>query len=292
VIWSDYKFWVTIIMNRRVLLVEDDLNLLSFFRDVLSPDEQAGIYPERFDVAALSDGQAAYEMVKKSLQANQPYAVAFIDMRMPGWNGLFTAEKLRSLDDRIFIVIVTAYSDATIVELQQILKHDVFYLCKPISPDELYQMAWSLCTRWDEDRGVSDTNHSTPKPASSPNKIITVTGITEETRQMLNHQEYRIKALPFYIGRMSCTDGGEILTDHYFKIKDVQPYKVSKDHLSINYSRGQYYVLDRGSNLGTILNGRLIGGKTNVYKSNLRVGNNTLIVGNKSSPYQFCISIK
>src|SRR6202044_1530983 len=44
-----------------------------------------------FTVHKASNGMEGLEMVKKSVAAGSPYAVIFLDMRMPGWDGMETA---------------------------------------------------------------------------------------------------------------------------------------------------------------------------------------------------------
>jgi len=120
-------------MNRRVLVIDDDLNLLNLYELILSPDGENVSSNE-------TDGQAGYELVKQSIINNEPFAVAFIDMRMlPGWDGLKTAKAIREIDDRIYIVIVTGYMDGSIDQLQDVLKHDVFYLHKPSDGEKFMQ---------------------------------------------------------------------------------------------------------------------------------------------------------
>jgi len=91
-----------------------------------------------FEVTTASHGQAGYELLEKSIKNKKPFAVAFIDMRMlPGWDGLKTAAAMREIDDRIYIVIVTGYMDRSIDQIQDTLKHDIFFLCKPSNNEEI-----------------------------------------------------------------------------------------------------------------------------------------------------------
>ena len=70
-------------------------------------------------VAALSfqmdlayQGAEALEKVQASLGNGLPYAMAFLDMRMPpGWDGVETVERLWQADPRLQIVFCTAFSD-------------------------------------------------------------------------------------------------------------------------------------------------------------------------------------
>src|SRR5688500_6545138 len=48
-----------------------------------------------FTVHKASNGMEGLELVKKSVKEGKPYAVIFLDMRMPGWDGMETAEQIR-----------------------------------------------------------------------------------------------------------------------------------------------------------------------------------------------------
>ena len=155
--------------NRRVLVVDDEHDLLKSYDDILTARYKRqsmrakGLFSTSedeekdktigFEVSAADQGQAAVELARQALKEERPFAVAFIDMRMPpGWDGLETARALRNLDTRINIVIVTAFADKSIDELQSVLKYDVLQLRKPFISEEIYQLAWSLGRSWDRDR--------------------------------------------------------------------------------------------------------------------------------------------
>lgn len=161
--------------NQNLLAVDDDPAILSYFREVFAPfahgsheqiselmdlmggqgESHPGVLPEvaqeAFSLTTASGGMEAVELAREALERQQPYTVAFVDMRMPpGINGLETAQRLRELDPRIFIVIVTAYSDHEIEEIQGRLKRDVLFLNKPMSVDEILQTARTLNRGWQE----------------------------------------------------------------------------------------------------------------------------------------------
>jgi CheY-like chemotaxis protein len=65
-----------------------------------------------FEAVFCDQAQAAVTAVKESLARNQPFAVVFLDMRMPpGQDGVWAATQIRELDPAVEIVICTAYSD-------------------------------------------------------------------------------------------------------------------------------------------------------------------------------------
>ncbi|MBN2601970.1 MAG: response regulator [Candidatus Marinimicrobia bacterium] len=295
-------------MNRRVLIIDDDINLLNLYQDFLSPDIPETMPTEAhfskdnnsrfFTVKTANHGQAGVELARQALDANTPFAVAFIDMRMlPGWDGLKTAEAIRKLDDRIYIVIITGYRDRSIDQIQEVLEHDVFYLAKPSCKEEIYQMARSLCIRWDRDFEshnptiITNLDKTSVMPEDTSPGIIKISGMTNKAKELLNNKEHFIQNFPFKFGRTRSTINDNMFSDSGFYIQDVVPYSISKNHLLINFYENQYYILDCGSHLGTIVNNEHIGRKTSRYKSILIDGENILIIGNESSPYKFKITL-
>lgn len=88
---------------------------------------------------------------QEALQKNEPYALAFIDMRMPpGWDGVETIEQLWQVDPRLQIVICTAHSDQSWNEVFERLDAGdrLLVLKKPFDPIEVYQLASSLTAKW------------------------------------------------------------------------------------------------------------------------------------------------
>ena len=57
-------------------------------------------------------GQEGVARVQRAKDEGRPYAMAFVDMRMPpGWDGLETIEHLWAVDPDVQIVICSAHSD-------------------------------------------------------------------------------------------------------------------------------------------------------------------------------------
>ncbi|MBF0435916.1 MAG: response regulator [Magnetococcales bacterium] len=152
--------------NNRILVVDDDHDLLTFYKVLLQPpQEKKRLLLEEFVNAPIQEtsakpvfavdttdqGEDAVLLVHQSIIEEQPYAIAFVDMRMPpGIDGLETAKRIRALDDRITIVIVTAFSDRTVDEIQQQLQHDLLFVRKPVTHDEILQHARNACIAWDD----------------------------------------------------------------------------------------------------------------------------------------------
>lgn len=76
-----------------------------------------------------------------------PYAVAFVDMRMPpGWDGLETIEQLWKADSRLQVVMYTAYSDQPWDEIRERISRTdkLRILQKPFNGIEALQLATAL----------------------------------------------------------------------------------------------------------------------------------------------------
>jgi two-component system, NtrC family, sensor kinase len=82
-----------------------------------------------FIVHKASNGMEGVEMVRQSIAEGRPYAVIFLDMRMPGWDGMETAMQIRKYDSKAEIIFVTAFSDRSIDDIIAKAGQNVGYHC-------------------------------------------------------------------------------------------------------------------------------------------------------------------
>jgi two-component system NtrC family sensor kinase len=155
--------------NRRILLVDDMPAIHVDFRKILAPQAEAASALDATEAALFGDapkvtsdapafelesayqGQEALARVEASLAAGLPYALAFVDMRMPpGWDGVQTIEHLWRADPRLQIVICTAYSDTSWNDVLARLdaRDRLLILKKPFDAIEVLQLAHTLSTKW------------------------------------------------------------------------------------------------------------------------------------------------
>ena len=120
-------------------LVNNAANIL--FDEEESPIEIRASNIPKFTVDKASNGAEGLEMVRKSVETSKPYAVIFLDMRMPGWDGLETAIKIREIESKAEIIFVTAYSDTSIEDIVSKAGQNVGYHCKPYASEEIIQLA-------------------------------------------------------------------------------------------------------------------------------------------------------
>lgn len=161
--------------NRRVLVVDDNPSIHEDFRKILArnvPPEggldrveslifeapaQAAVL-QGFDVESAYQGEEGLAKIQHSLDQGQPYALAFVDMRMPpGWDGAETVSRLRLVDPDLQIVICTAYADHCWEEILQPLgdRSGLMVLKKPFDNIEVTQICEILAAKWSLTRQIS-----------------------------------------------------------------------------------------------------------------------------------------
>jgi len=107
-----------------------------------------------FTVHKASNGMEGVELVKKAVADGKPYAVIFLDMRMPGWDGMETAVQIRKYDRQAEIIFVTAFSDRSIDDIVAHAGQNVGYHCKPYAAEEITQLATKAVTDYNRLRNL------------------------------------------------------------------------------------------------------------------------------------------
>jgi two-component system, sensor histidine kinase and response regulator len=152
--------------NRRVLLIDDVASIHEDFRKILGPALTADALDEteallfgrpaprphdEYELDSAYQGREGAAMVEAALRAGRPYAMAFVDMRMPpGWDGMETIEAIWRVDPQLQVVICTAHSDHPWEEV--LARLDVgdrlLVVKKPFDMIEVSQLARTLTTKW------------------------------------------------------------------------------------------------------------------------------------------------
>jgi hypothetical protein len=114
--------------------------------------------------------------------------------------------------------------------------------------------------------------------------------LTDAARSAVPGGGLTLTAFPFRIGRAS-EDGKSFLQVNDLSLPDSSPHFVSRNHLSLDVEDGRPLVRDRGSFLGTIVNGTTIGGEHRGAVCELREGENEVVVGTKGSPFRFRVVV-
>lgn len=162
-------------MNNRILIVDDTPSIHEDFRKILAPDETSDNSRELADLESLLfdsaenrkdenddikfvideafQGEEAVLKVIEAEERGEPYALTFMDVRMPpGMDGVETIAMIWDKFPEMEIVICSAYSDYSwdqVVAKIGSAEH-LLFLKKPFDPVELKQIAENLVRKWNE----------------------------------------------------------------------------------------------------------------------------------------------
>ena len=159
------------VKNNRIIVIDDNPAIHADVRKILCPKvsdaasavdaleaELLGTTPvsaprpsANFIVDGAHQGREGLELVKQAVEADRPYAMAFVDVRMPpGWDGVETTLELWKVAPDLQIVICTAYSDYSWDEMLTKLGSSdrLVILKKPFDTIEVLQLANALTEKW------------------------------------------------------------------------------------------------------------------------------------------------
>lgn len=179
----------------RILVADDEQAILDEYACILAgpaePDERrsklAVLEAELFGNAPAAAQQAEFSLclcrqadeavnaVEQSIRDGRPFAIAFLDVRMPpGPNGVNAAERIRKLDEEVNIVFVTGFSDISPEEIRiRVPPVDKLLYCqKPFHASELRQVAYALSEKWRANRTLQSTRQTLEQVVTSTSVIV------------------------------------------------------------------------------------------------------------------------
>lgn len=112
-------------MAKKILIIDDEPEIIKMVINQLTA--------EGFNTASASDGESGYYKAFKILPD-----VILMDVEMPGWNGLYTADRLHSehATTNIPIIFLTGLGDESI-PVKYLEQRNYFVLMKPFRAEEL-----------------------------------------------------------------------------------------------------------------------------------------------------------
>ena len=138
----------------RILAVDDETYILDLYEQILCPSQgpsEPASSTSSFDLTTCEQAENAVETVKAATKSGNPFALMFMDIRLPpGPDGVWAAEQIRNLDPNVGIVFVTGHFDTDLEEIERCIppSDKLQYLQKPFHFKEIRQIALSMCTRW------------------------------------------------------------------------------------------------------------------------------------------------
>ena len=107
----------------KILIVDDDKSICELLRDIFKK--------EGYTIEEAISGNEAFLMFKST----NPDLV-LLDVSMPGMNGIELLKKIREINRKVFVVVISAHEDAVLIkEAFELGAYD--YIRKPFNVDYL-----------------------------------------------------------------------------------------------------------------------------------------------------------
>jgi two-component system, sensor histidine kinase and response regulator len=154
--------------NKRILVIDDNEAIHHDIRKILCPEYSTSTGldaaeeelfgtttstppPITYDVDSAYQGEEGLNLIRRSLADQRPYAMAFVDVRMPpGWDGIETVARIWEDYPDLQVVVCTAYSDYSWEDMIKKLGNTdrLVILKKPFDNIEALQLASTMTEKW------------------------------------------------------------------------------------------------------------------------------------------------
>jgi two-component system, cell cycle response regulator len=188
--------------NKKVLVVDDDLDLLTFVTATLAS--------EGYQVEQAQSGKVAIEL----LHSWKPDLV-ILDINMPVLNGLETLKKIKNTDFYTAIIFLTAESKTEQVIIGLDAGADD-YMCKPFSPNELLARVRAQLRIKD----LTDQLHVANEKLQALVEIDDLTGLFN-MRNIYSKLDYEIKRAQRYSRHIAVV---MMDMDHFKRVNDTNDH--------------------------------------------------------------------
>ena len=120
-------------MSKRILVIDDEEAVRKSFRLALEDTD--------YQLDAAECGEAGLRLVDEN-----HYDLVFLDLKMPGLNGVETMKEIRKKDDHVPIYIVTAFHAEFMAQLKDAQQQGVHFevVRKPIGADQIMLLSQSI----------------------------------------------------------------------------------------------------------------------------------------------------
>ena len=210
-----------------------------------------------------------------------PYLASFFERLRTANDRLRMEMRLRAQAEQRASVPVASTSAAPVARL-------VAPLTKSIAPPslEMTRVSAPVAT-------APSAAPVTPPPEGGYQSVI-LTACNDHARARLPETSVAIQKFPFRIGRKHDTPGkgATVFASNDLPIADDKPYQISRNHCSIEREGDNFFVRDRGSSLGTVVNEAPIGLAENSLTHDLRGGENQILLGSDDSQFQFKVTLR
>lgn len=120
-------------MSKNILVIDDDEQVRLAF--VLALED------EGFDLDTVESGEKGLEKIK-----GRKYNLIFLDLKMPGLNGVETLRELRKLDKEVPVYIVTAFHQEFFDQLKNLRNDGIHFelVSKPMNRGQIILVTNSI----------------------------------------------------------------------------------------------------------------------------------------------------
>ena len=240
------------------------------------------------DIFILQAGKA--EMIKYDRDGNA-YHTAFLAPGEAFGEMAFIMEEPRDMSVRALtdldVEIVTPRVFADLYDLDEIGR-----LIRPIIQAfaERLRASYSKVSAIEAKEKIVE-----PEAGQGPDKtLVTIAPKTPQALDAMGSAERAVESLPFYIGRYSQRRSDNLFHANALLLYDQIPFTVSRSHCAIVATPKGVFFVDRGSTLGSRVNGVRVGGDRFSPKTAvLQAGENEVVLGDSpQSVFVFGVSVK
>ena len=114
---------------------------------------------------------------------------------------------------------------------------------------------------------------------------VTIQGLTSRATSVLPGRRLVIDQFPYRIGRLTLPE--DPFSVNEFAIPDTSPWWVSRSHCVLAQVDDRCFLIDRGSRLGTMVDGKMIGGVRQPGRVELSPGEHEVRIGGALTPFRF-----
>ena len=206
-----------------------------------------------------------------------------------------TFGEMSMIDEKPRSATVTAVSETLVNEIRR----DDFFNSFQTDPKVALQLLKVLFERLREaDAMILELQKAVPEHALVPEVLpvvpageqftITLEGITPKAAAALPETPFQVTQFPFRIGRRS----PDPLVYNDLMLPDSVPLQISRHHLAFITQGGRLGVVDRGSTLGSWVDGRQVGGPSNLRGPLFFTGpEGLLVLGHRDSPFRYLVTL-
>jgi CRP-like cAMP-binding protein len=204
--------------------------------------------------------------------------------------------EMSMIDEKPRSATVTAVTETVVSEIRR----EDFFNSFQTDPNVALKLLKVLFERLREaDAMILQLQKADPQQARVPAKplavvpprgqlTITLEGVTPRAAAALPVTPFQITQFPFRVGRLS----SDPLIYNDLMLPDSVPLQISRHHLAFIAYQGRVGVVDRGSRLGSWVDGQQLGGPSGPSGPLFFTGSEGLLVlGNRDSPFRYRVGL-